>query len=220
LRSDAPGRARATDPAHDSRTLNCRRWRHNRDARSRNYSRATLMFNGRRRSHDCGRSGSERTRTHPQTGSQTLPRQLRRRRHHLPCRTKASHATSRCLDRRRRLNHTRARPLQTSPATHCRQIRWRRRNRRIQALQSSLRARRGRQRYRRHRGVRWSQIRRPGTFGHLQVWGRYQFRCSLLFGGHGHCSRTVRPRGCLRLGWRLRFGLRNAAALGGVKLRR
>jgi hypothetical protein len=220
LRSDAPGRARATDPAHNSRTLNCRRWRHHRDARSRNYSRATLMFNGRRRSDNSGRSRSERTRPHPQTGSQTLPRQLRRRRHHLPCGTKASHTTSRCLDRWRRLNHTRAWPLQTSPATHCRQIRRRRSNRRIQALQPGLRARRGGQRYRRHRGVRWSQIRRPGTLGQLQVWGCYQFRCS-LFGGHGHCSRTVRPRGCLRLALGLELGLRSsAAALGGVKLRR
>ena len=221
MRSDAPGRARATDPAHNSRTLNCRRWRHHRDARSRNYSRATLMFDGRRRSHDSGCSRSKRSRTHPQTGSQTLPGQLRRSRHNLPCDAKASHTASRCLDRRRRLNHTRAWPLQASPATHCRQIRRRRRNRRIQALQSGLRARRGRQRYRRHRGVRWSQIRRARPFRQLQIWRHHQFRCSLLFGGHGHCSRTVRPRGCLRLALGLGFGLRSsAAALGRMKFRR
>ena len=186
MRSDAAGRARSTDPARNSRTLNRRRWRHHCDARSRNYSRATLMFHGGRRSHDSGCSRSKRSRTHPQTGSQTLPRQLRRRRYNLPRGTKASHATSRCLDRRRRLNHTRTWPLQASPATHCRQIRRWRRNRRIQALQSGLRARRGRQRYRRHRGVRWSQIWRPGPFSQLQVWRRHQFRCSLPLRGHGH----------------------------------
>jgi hypothetical protein len=221
LRSDAAGRARATDPAHNSRTLNCRRWRHHRDARSRNYSRAALMFNGRRGSHDSGCSRSKRSRTHPQTDSQTLPRQLRRRRDNLPRGAKASHATSRCLDRRRRLNHTRAWPLQASLAAHCRQIcRWRS-NRRIQTLRSGLRARRGRQRYRRHRGVRWSQIRRAWPFRQLQIWRRHQFRCSLWFGGHGHCFRTVRPRGCLRLALGLGFGLRSSAtALGGMKLRR